>query len=143
MIPPGDSDREVDMRWLLCAVALALGSCAAIDGGSPAADLPPDVAAGRLLAQRACSGCHGMTPDRPGIDHRAPAFWTLAGRHTPESLAAATRTTPAHDRLAMPSVTLSRADAANLTAYMAALGNAQKPDWRRLDVAPCIATVRC
>lgn len=124
------------MRWLVCIAVFALAGCAS-------APLAPEVEAGRKVAQSGCSGCHGMTPDRPSIDRRAPPFWRLAGRHTPDSLMQATRTTPAHDPLAMPSVVISRADAAALMAYMKALGSAPKSAWRQLDVAPCISTLRC
>ena len=131
------------MRWLVCCAVLALGGCAAVSGAPAGPPLDPQVAAGRELAQRGCSGCHGMTPDRASIDHRAPPFWTLAARHNPGSLAQATRTAPGHDRLAMPSIVLDPDDAAALVAYMKALGTAPRSAWRRLDVSPCIATARC
>lgn len=121
--------------------ALVVAGCASLAELRPVQ--PAAVEAGHRLAQRSCSGCHAMTPARPSIDHRAPPFWTLAGRHTPDSLARAARTTPGHDPLAMPSVILTPSEAADVIAYIDALSKAPKSAWRDLDVSPCIATARC
>jgi mono/diheme cytochrome c family protein len=122
--------------------ALAVTGCAAL-AGPPRTVLAPQVEAGRQYAQRACSGCHAMTPARVSVDRGAPPFWSLAGRHTPESLMQATQTAPAHEKLAMPSVILTRSEAGALVAYIEALGRAPRSAWRDLDVSPCISTAHC
>lgn len=126
----------------LIMAVVAVAGCASL-AGAPRTVQAPEVEAGRRIAQRGCSGCHAMTPARPSIDHGAPPFWTLAGRHTPESLMRAAQTTPAHEKLAMPSVILTRSEAAAVVAYIEALGRAPKSAWRDLDVSPCIATAHC
>ena len=122
----------------LTLLAAAVAGCASF-AGPPRTAQAPEVEDGRRIAQRSCSGCHAMTPARPSVDHGAPPFWSLAGRHTPESLMRATQTSPAHEKLAMPSVILTRSEAAALVAYIQALGRAPRSSWRDLDVSPCIA----
>lgn len=128
------------MRMLLIfavAAALPLGGCGTVPGDASSSD--PAVDAGRRLFARSCAGCHAAIPGAPSIDRAAAPVWTLAGRHTPESLQHAAGTAEAH-RLAMPSIVLTTSEAGAVLAYARALAAADPATRRRLGAPTCIGT---
>jgi len=94
----------------LMAVLLALGPAA------PAAAADP--AAGRALAERWCASCHAVAPDS-GDSDVVPSFERIAEERqlTEESLTVWL----AEPHQSMPSLTLTRQEIADLTAYFHSL----------------------
>ncbi|MFG1343601.1 cytochrome c [Xanthobacter autotrophicus DSM 431] len=79
-----------------------------------------DAAAGHALAESWCSSCHLVAPDSTHTTSDAPPFPTLAaGRRKITASWLAFRLLAPHP--AMPQVSLTRAQAADLAAYFATL----------------------
>ncbi|MCR5881056.1 cytochrome c [Phenylobacterium sp. J367] len=116
-------------------MAFATG-CATV----PEEPLPPDVAFGKRLAEQHCAGCHGAAPGRTSPHRGAPPFWMLDGLHTPESLQHSVADSGRHTLYGMPSVVITRGEAAAILAYMDAVATADAATARRLDMPPCVAT---
>lgn len=118
-----------------------LAACATAPQGPP---LPPRVEEGKRLFARTCSGCHSADPARVGGHRAAPAFWRMAGVHTPESLQRAIADPTRHDPNGMPAVVLTRSEAEAVIAYIDAVGRADPATRKQLDIRPCnIATAVC
>ena len=78
-----------------------------------------DAENGERLARRWCSSCHLVAPNQPGPTTEAPPFSTIAGRAEFDSAKVAFFLLDPHPK--MPNMGLSRADAADLAAYIATL----------------------
>lgn len=87
--------------------------------GAPAAQAA-DAAAGHALAERWCATCHVVGPDAKSGVSDAPTFTAIAARDGDLSAAwLSFRLLRPHPQ--MPSVSLSRTEAADLSAYFASL----------------------
>lgn len=108
---------------LVAAVSLALIGCAKKDESSQGAapELPDaaDVAAGKVLAERECRGCHGLDGrgTAPGIPHLA----AQSERYLVASIAAYREGTRTHAALRDMAVGMSEADLRNVVGYYAGL----------------------
>jgi mono/diheme cytochrome c family protein len=117
----------------LAGVAL-VAACASV----PDEAMSPPVEAGKRLAEARCAGCHSASPGRSSPHRGAPPFWMLDGLHTPESLQRSVAASGLHSQYGMPSLVLTRGEAAALVAYIEAIGAADAAAARRLDMAPCM-----
>ncbi|HVI33563.1 c-type cytochrome [Phenylobacterium sp.] len=104
---------------------------------------PPVVEEGRRLVSRKCAGCHSAAPGRPSPHRGAPAFWLMAGLHTPESLQRSVASSDRHSVYGMPQIVLTRSEAASVIAYIDALSKVDDGARRQMDMVPCIATAPC
>lgn len=113
------------MKYIIlsAAVSLALLGCAKKDesprGSAPGTPAAADVAAGKLLAERECRGCHGLDGrgTAPGIPHLA----AQSGRYLVASIAAYREGKRTHAALRDMAVGMSEADLNNLVGYYASL----------------------
>jgi mono/diheme cytochrome c family protein len=99
---------------LSCAAAVvgvALASC-----GAAAAD----AAHGEVLAKRWCASCHIVAPDQTSGSTQAAPFSTIARRPDLDAARLAYFLLEPHPK--MPSMSLSRSEAADLAAYIKAQG---------------------
>ena len=78
---------------------------------------------GRAVALRACSGCHGVEPGVDSPNPRSPAFAGSEMQHT-AGLEGRVASLTRSGHYAMPPVSLSSGDLADLMAYIGALGDA-------------------
>lgn len=108
---------------LAAAVSLALIACAKKDestqGPAPGAPTAADVAAGKVLAERECRGCHGLDGrgTAPGIPHLA----AQSERYLQASIAAYREGTRTHAALRDMAVGMSAEDLGNVVGYYASL----------------------
>jgi cytochrome c553 len=108
---------------LVAAVSLALIGCAKKDessrGPTPETPAAADVAAGKVLAERECRGCHGLDGRgaAPGIPHLA----AQSERFLQASMAAYRDGTRTHAALRDMAVGMSEADLDNVVGYYASL----------------------
>ena len=108
---------------LVAAVSLALIGCAKKDespqGPAPGAPTAADIAAGKVLAERECRGCHGLDGrgTAPGIPHLA----AQSERYLQASIAAYREGTRTHAALRDMAVGMSEADLRNVVGYYASL----------------------
>ena len=99
---------------LLCfAVMMVFGPMAF----APAA-LAADAAQGQVLAKRWCATCHVVASDQQNGSTQAPPFSAIADRPTFDAPKVALFLLDPHPK--MPSMNLTRAEAADLAAYIAA-----------------------
>jgi cytochrome c553 len=101
------------------ARSLALFGCSDSDSAKSKAQPAADVAAGKLLAEQQCRGCHGT--DGKGV---APAIPNLAGqrdRYLVAALAEYRDGKRSHAALRDQAMRLNDADARNVAAYYASL----------------------
>jgi cytochrome c553 len=102
------------------ALVLALSGCSDNDAaGSGPAQLAADVAAGKVLAEQQCKGCHGI--DGKGV---APAIPNLAGqreRYLLTALAEYRDGKRSHAALRDQAMRLNDTDARNVASYYASL----------------------
>lgn len=111
-------------RYILPAIvmlAIGLIACSKNDtsAGPPQKQSPADIAAGKIVAERQCSACHGL--DGRG---KGPAIPTLAGQPDGYLLAAMAEYKDGrrhHAALRAIIETLSDADVRNVAAYFASL----------------------
>lgn len=102
-------DRIAGLAGLLAALAPTLAAAA------------PDLAAGERIAKRWCAECHAVAPGQAKASTDVPSFAAISDR-SPEALASLLAAPDkAHSR--MQNLTLSRAEIADLVAYI----KAQKP----------------
>jgi len=92
---------------LICALCASEGARAA------------DAANGEQLARRWCSSCHVVASDQVGATGEAPPFATIARRPDFDAAKVAFFLLDPHPK--MPSMALSRNEAADLAAYIATL----------------------
>lgn len=133
---------------ILIAGALAVAAGWAMSRPVEAAQAPATATAaavedGRRLMLRKCSGCHSAVPGRPSPHRGAPAFWLMAGLHTPESLQRSVASADRHSVYGMPQIVLTRSEAASVIAYIDALSKADDGARRQMDMVPCLATTPC
>jgi cytochrome c553 len=108
---------------LVAAVSLALIGCAKKDessrGPTPETPAAADVAAGEVLAERECRGCHGLDGRgaAPGIPHLA----AQSERFLQASMTAYRDGTRTHAALRDMAVGMSEADLGNVVGYYASL----------------------
>jgi mono/diheme cytochrome c family protein len=82
----------------------------------PAA-MAADIGQGAKIAQRWCATCHVVTPGQPAAKADAPSFASIsAARKVPEIAGFLMQSHPS-----MPDMNLSRAEIADLIAYMQSL----------------------
>lgn len=125
------------------ALAVAAGWAMSRPVEAAQAATPAVVEDGRRLVSRKCAGCHSAAPGRPSPHRGAPAFWLMAGLHTPESLQRSVASSDRHSVYGMPQIVLTRSEAASVIAYIEALSAADDRTRRDMDMTPCIATASC
>ena len=81
---------------------------------------PADVQHGATIARRWCSSCHVVASNQRQVTGEAPPFATIARRPDFDQNRLAYFLLDPHPK--MPDMGLSRADAADLAAYIASLG---------------------
>ena len=88
-----------------------------------AAQMPPNVKAGRQVAEKLCVGCHIVMPDPPNstVSADIPAFQTIANRtgQTVDTVVGAILI----PHPPMPNTNLSREEVNNVAAYIMSLKN--------------------
>lgn len=94
---------------LLCVTAMT-----ALAPGAVAAD----AAQGQVLAKRWCATCHVVASDQRNGNTQAPPFSVIAGRPAFDAGKVALFLLDPHPK--MPNMNLTRAEAADLAAYIAA-----------------------
>jgi mono/diheme cytochrome c family protein len=77
-----------------------------------------DAAQGQVLAKRWCATCHVVASDQQSGNTQAPPFSAVAARHGFDAGKVALFLLDPHPK--MPSMNLTRAEAADLAAYIAA-----------------------
>jgi cytochrome c553 len=108
---------------LIAAVSFTLIGCAGKDessrGSAPEATAAADIAAGKVLAERECRGCHGLDGRgaAPGIPHLA----AQSERFLQASMAAYRDGRRTHAALRDMAVGMSEADLDNVVGYYASL----------------------
>ena len=90
---------------------------AAMMAFSPMA-IAADAAQGQVLAKRWCATCHVVASDQQNGSTQAPPFSAIADRPSFDAAKVALFLLDPHPK--MPSMTLTRAEAADLAAYIAA-----------------------
>ena len=114
---------EMEHIILAVTISLALIGCSKKDDSpeGPAHEAPTaaDVAAGKILAERECRGCHGLDGrgTAPGIPHLA----AQSERYLQASIAAYREGTRTHAALRDMAVGMSAADLGNVVGYYASL----------------------
>jgi cytochrome c len=109
------------MHRLLLLQFLALGAGAAPALAQQAVpETPPDILAGRTLAQELCSGCHLTGPeDRGPVPDGVPTFMALAAE--PGQDAASLTAALLKEHPEMPQPPLTQQQAADVVAYILSL----------------------
>lgn len=114
-MPPKPSSRSIRLLFVTAAVVAASAQAPA------AAQMPPNVKAGRQVAEKLCVGCHIVTPDPPNTTVSAdiPAFQTIANRtgQTVDTVVGAILI----PHPPMPNTNLSREEVNNVAAYIMSL----------------------
>lgn len=85
-----------------------------------------EAARGRALAERFCASCHALAPGQDSGDPRAPPFPSREMQHTaglPGRVADLARL----GHYSMPPITLTADQTAQITAYIASLGETPAP----------------
>jgi mono/diheme cytochrome c family protein len=101
-------------HWqVVCGLYLALAFPRA------ASAAPADPAHGGTLARQWCASCHVVASDQRGTVTEAPPFATIARRPDFDSAKLALFLLDPHPK--MPDMNLTRAEAADLAAYIATL----------------------
>ena len=91
----------------------------AVTGGGAVAAFAADASNGQRLAQRWCSGCHLVSASQATATDQVPPFATIA--RMPDFDAAKIALFLLNPHPKMPDMSLSRAEAADLAAYIATL----------------------
>lgn len=102
---------------LVALVAVALAGCG--DKPAPPAGPPVDIDAGKAIAARDCSGCHGM--DGKGVAPAIPNMAAQRARYLYNSLKDYRAGKRTHAALKQLLANLSEADLQNVAAYFASL----------------------
>ena len=98
---------------------LLLVGCCTVNTLGPTASFAADSENGKTLANRWCSSCHVVGPDQKLASDEAPAFAALAKMPAFGANKLAFLLLKPHPN--MPTLSLSRADAANIAEYIATL----------------------
>jgi mono/diheme cytochrome c family protein len=91
-------------------------SAAALNGSAGSA---ADASHGRTLARRWCMSCHVVVPNQRQATTEAPPFATIAGKPDFDANRLANFLLNPHPK--MPNMSLTRAEAADLAAYIGSL----------------------
>lgn len=94
---------------------VCLAAWMALASAAPAAEAEQ----GEVVARRWCATCHIVAPDQTRGSTQAPPFASIAGRQAFDAGKVALFLLGPHPR--MPDMNLSRAEAADLAAYIATL----------------------
>ena len=94
--------------FLLVLAATAISASAAAGA---------DAQRGETMAKRWCAACHVVSPDQTRATTQAPPFSEIAGKPGFDAAKLAFYLLMPHPR--MPDMSMSRAEAADLTAYIA------------------------
>lgn len=103
----------------ILAATFALSACA---GPKVVRDVAPRADQGRLLAQRACAGCHGISPTARSPDKRAPNFDDIRVGYAQGDLRAALASISANGHVQMPPIYMTPDEIELLAAYIEGLG---------------------
>lgn len=87
----------------------------------PASAAAPDPAQGEKIAKRWCAACHVVASDQKRASADVPSFFDIAKRKTTGDLT--TFLTDPHPK--MPDMSLTRAEIADISAYIHSLAPAQ------------------
>ncbi len=96
-----------------------IGGCLSLAFASLAAAAPADPAHGEELAREWCASCHVVAPGQQGTVAEVPPFATIAREPGFDAAKLALFLLDPHPK--MPDMNLSRAEAADLAAYVATL----------------------
>ncbi len=99
-----------------CVAALLLLRVQAASGASPG---QTDAMRGHVLAQAWCSSCHAVEKFAMPLDHRAPAFTSIAAIRSMTPLAIRVFLQSSHEP--MPNFILQKQDIDDLAAYIMSL----------------------
>ncbi|KAA5602272.1 c-type cytochrome [Blastochloris sulfoviridis] len=97
------------------ALGLSIAWLALGVGGQPAAAESADAAAGRVLAERWCSGCHLVDAQQLQGNDGVPTFRSIGAKPWTEASFAAAITSP---HPPMPTLDLTRKEIAELLAFV-------------------------
>lgn len=103
------------MSTSLIVSIFALVVCFSNDAGAA----PADPSHGAKLARQWCASCHVVAPDQRGTVAEAPPFATIARKPDFDRAKLALFLLDPHPK--MPNMALTRAEAADLAAYIASL----------------------
>jgi mono/diheme cytochrome c family protein len=95
------------------------GLCLAVSLATAAAAAPPDPIRGGKLARQWCAACHVVAANQSGVVAEAPPFATVAQKPDFDTAKLALFLLDPHPK--MPNMSLSRAEAADIAAYIATL----------------------
>ena len=110
------------LRYLPAALALPFFASLAFAGVTS----QPDKVQGKVLAEKLCTNCHlvGSAQQQPA-NADVPSFKEIAGREDQSAGAITARIMlPKHP---MPQIPLTKAELADLAAYILSLRNGEKP----------------
>lgn len=111
------------LRYLLAALALPLFASLALAGVTS----KPDPVQGKVLAEKLCTNCHlvGSAQQQQPANADVPSFKEIAEREDQSAGAIAARIMlPKHP---MPQIPLTKAELADLAAYILSLRDGGKP----------------
>ena len=103
------------MNRIVCGLISLVFAGTLVTGASAA-----DAANGKILAQRWCAACHVVASDQQSANGQAPPFSTIGKTPDLDSGKLALFLLVPHPK--MPDMTLSRAEAADIAAYIATQG---------------------
>ena len=111
------------LRYLFAALALPLFASLALAGVTS----KPDPVQGKILAEKLCTNCHLVesAQQQQPANADVPSFKEIAEREDQSAGAIAARIMlPKHP---MPQIPLTKAELADLAAYILSLRNGEKP----------------
>ncbi|KWT69808.1 Cytochrome c552 [Hyphomicrobium sulfonivorans] len=107
----------------ICLMLATASVIAAASLAPASAQMPPNVKAGRQVAEKLCVGCHIVMPNPPNstVSAEIPAFQTIANRpgQTADTVVGAILI----PHPPMPNTNLSREEVNNVAAYIMSLKN--------------------
>jgi mono/diheme cytochrome c family protein len=103
------------MNWIVCGLVSLIFAGALANGASAG-----DAANGKILAQRWCAACHVVATDQQSANGQAAPFSAIGKTPDLDSGKLALFLLVPHPK--MPDMMLSRAEAADLAAYIASQG---------------------
>jgi cytochrome c553 len=107
------------MKHLLLALFLSVALIGCSDNGAPEKQTQADIAAGKVVADRECKGCHGL--DGKGTAAGIPNLAGQRGRYLMASLKEYKDRVRTHAALRTIAATMSEADTRAVAAYYASL----------------------
>jgi mono/diheme cytochrome c family protein len=121
-MPPRSSARAIALCAVVAGVVvvgLAASAALAQVGPRPGLAAAPDSARGAEIARRWCATCHVIAPDQTQATSEATPFMAIARRDGFDAGALALFLLDPHPR--MPDMSLTRAEAVDLAAYIKSL----------------------